>query len=160
MPRMPVRAVLMIAYTNDPTRAGMNPPMVTPGTHVARDQEDEDLQDQDADGRQDQRPRGDERQDQWADHGVEHGHDHDDGHRGQDAVDRDVGQQPGGQEERDRRHDQRDRESLDERPRPAPPLPQDPDLRLVEVEGAAHRLTLGTAVGAVRRRWGTRTSLR
>ena len=66
-----------------------------------------------------------------------------------EPVDRDARQQLRRQPEGDCRHDERDHESLDERPRPALPLPQDAELGLVELNEVAHRMNVETAIGRV-----------
>ena len=105
------------------------------GDHDERD----DLEDEHEDADEDERdPRG-EGEDDRSDGGVEQ-RDEDDGEcRVDRPVDGQPGHDPGGREERDGRDDEGDDEPLEQRDRAAAPLPEDADLRRVEVPQAHRR---------------------
>ena len=55
-----------------------------------------------------------------------------------DPPDRDAGQDAGGHEQREDGDDERDEEALHQRHGSSAPLPEDPDLGLVELDESAH----------------------
>ena len=119
------------------------------GHHDERDH----LEDEHEDADQDQRDRGRQREDNRPDGGVEQRDQDDRHHRVLRTIDGHPRQHPGGGQERDRRHDQGDHESLEQSGTSALPFPENPQLRRVEVcQSADHR---GTPLSIVTNAVGT-----
>ena len=102
------------------------------------DEEDEDLEDDHQDPGEHQRPGRDDREQQRPDEDVEEPHERDRDHGVEHADNGDAGQDERRGHEGDGRHEQRDDDPLRQRPPPATPVPQDPDLGAVQVEQVGH----------------------
>ncbi len=98
------------------------------------------LDDDGQDREQDHGSAGDERQQDRADEQVERRQEQHRGKPGPDVVDLQLWQEPRGQPERDHADDQRQHRASEERPTAESPMPQQCDLRAVEVLQEPHVL--------------------